>query len=60
LDGRRYRVALLIQVAQKNRGQRQVSEEVHLVFERRSQINDPTVVLAKYKQGKEYRNGVDF
>ena len=60
LDGRRYRVALLIQVAQENRGQRQVSKEVHFVFERRSQINDPTVVLAKYKQGKEYRNGVDF
>ncbi len=52
LDGRRYRVALLIQVAQEYRGQRQVSEEIHLVFERRSQINDPTVVLAKYEQGK--------
>jgi hypothetical protein len=60
LDGRRYSVALLIQVAQKNRGQRQVSEEIHLVFERRSQINDPTVVLAKNRQGKKYRNGVDF
>ena len=47
LDGRRYSVALLIQVAQKNRGQRQVSEEIHLVFERGSQINDPTKPLQK-------------
>jgi hypothetical protein len=59
LDGRRYSIALLIQVAQEYRGQRQVSEKIHLgCFEKaKSDQRSNCQPRKTYRRGKVQERG---